>query len=253
MKQFFITAFLLYACLAEAQQTRKYTTANAHSHNDYEQARPFHLAFENGYGSIEADIYLKDGKLLVAHEPKNLDENRNLENLYLQPLEEVITRKTSLQLLIDIKTEAKSTLTALIELLQQHPSIIHHKKIRIVISGNRPSPEEMKSYPSYIFFDGRITEQYDEAALKKIALISESFLKFSKWDGVGEMKASEQSTIKALIEKIHALKKPIRFWATPDTKNSWQFFMESGVDFINTDKLVELREFLKGKRKTVNQ
>jgi hypothetical protein len=35
-----------------------YAVSNAHSHNDYEQKIPFWIAYNHGFGSIEADIFL---------------------------------------------------------------------------------------------------------------------------------------------------------------------------------------------------
>ena len=40
----------------------------AHSHNDYEHQRPLLDALDCGFCSVEADIYLVEGKLLVAHD-----------------------------------------------------------------------------------------------------------------------------------------------------------------------------------------
>ena len=44
----------------------------AHAHNDYEHARPLLDALDRGFGSIEADIWLVDGALLVAHDLKDV-------------------------------------------------------------------------------------------------------------------------------------------------------------------------------------
>jgi alkaline phosphatase len=33
------------------------TVSNAHSHNDYEQPIPFRMAYQAGFGSVEADIF----------------------------------------------------------------------------------------------------------------------------------------------------------------------------------------------------
>ena len=43
-----------------------------HSHNDYAQKRPFWGAYEAGADSIEADVFLVDCDLLVAHSRKEL-------------------------------------------------------------------------------------------------------------------------------------------------------------------------------------
>src|SRR6476620_10934165 len=65
-----------------------YSTANAHSHNDYEQKVPFHNAWEHGFGSIEADIFLVGDELIVAHDTSQLTGGRTLKSLYLDPLQQ---------------------------------------------------------------------------------------------------------------------------------------------------------------------
>ena len=230
---------------------------SAHSHNDYEQLRPFALAYENGFGSIEADIWLKDGLLVVAHDAKDIDLKKTLSILYLDPLAKRIAEnkgkvyadgKKELQLLIDIKSDAIATLNALITELRKYPSLIHNKKIRFVISGNRPQPNDYVNYPSFIFFDGRPAEQYDKKALKKVGLISENYYKFAMWNGIGEIAANQRTALLSVIKKAHEMGKPFRFWATPDTEASWKLFMELGVDYINTDKVETLASFLKRKQ-----
>jgi alkaline phosphatase len=119
-----------------------YSTANAHSHNDYEQAQPFFLAYQEKFGSIEADIHLVNGKILVAHDSKDVTVDKTLEKLYLDPLADFIKKNNgspysdpyrTLQLLIDQKTEAVSTLNALIQVLKKYPSIINNKKMFTVV------------------------------------------------------------------------------------------------------------------------
>src|SRR5215471_5490757 len=59
-----------------------------HAHNDYEHKRPLFDALDHGFCSVEADIYLVDGKLLVAHERQDVKPDRTLERLYLDPIRE---------------------------------------------------------------------------------------------------------------------------------------------------------------------
>ena len=108
-----------------------YTTAHAHSHNDYHQQTPFFSAYGEQFGSMEADVFLMYGKLLVGHDSAELTEKRTLENMYLAPLAKFIEENggfaykdtgSKLQLLIDIKTDSIATLNALAELLKK-PSI----------------------------------------------------------------------------------------------------------------------------------
>src|SRR5947207_10532669 len=89
----------------------------AHAHNDYEQKRPLFDALERGFCSIEADVWLVDGRLLVAHDRKNARPERTLEALYLDPLRERILQNggrvyrdgPTVTLLIDVKSDATNT------------------------------------------------------------------------------------------------------------------------------------------------
>ncbi|WP_114792907.1 alkaline phosphatase [Niabella yanshanensis] len=229
------------------------TTAAAHSHNDYLQKFPFWLAYHEGFGSIEADVFLKEGKLMVAHTAGEIEKERTLETLYLKPLKKVIDQNNGrvyagssriLQLLIDLKTEAVPTLKALLDELSQYPSLTGSKTLHIVITGNRPPIESYKQYPSWLLFDGDLTSTYNPDALKKVALFSDNFARYSKWNGKGRLPEAEKLKLEAAISKAHAQQKKIRFWNAPDIVNSWYSYLDMGVDFINTDHIELLSQFL---------
>src|SRR5688572_26226900 len=94
MKAFFFFLFLSVSSVFTAgeviEQPAKYSLSNGHAHNDYLNQRPFYEAYENGFGSIEADVFPVNGKLCVAHSKREIDTTRTLDLLYLQP----ITRET---------------------------------------------------------------------------------------------------------------------------------------------------------------
>lgn len=251
LRLFFVCAFLWVT--AGCSTPAKYTVANAHSHNDYNRPLPFYKAYELRYGSIEADIFLdSSGKeLLVGHSKEEIKNNpRSLDSLYLSPLSEQIQQnggrvfndpKRSLILLIDLKTQARPTLQVLVNKLRSYPQIINCINLKIVISGNRPSPADYKSYPVYIWFDGRPTESYSNDALQKIAMISTAFPR----GGLNKpLSDADEKLARSMIEKAHQLGKPFRFWGTPDNPETWKLMMEWKVDYINTDKVEELAVFL---------
>ena len=249
MKQMLLV--LCMFCSLAAVHGQSYSTANAHSHNDYEQNKPFTLAYNELFGSIEADIFLVNGTILVGHNVKDLTPSRSLENLYLAPIADYTpTRK--LQLLIDIKSEAASTLQALVDLLKKYPAIINNKNIRIVISGNAPKPAEFDQYPAFIWFDGRINTEYTKEQLQRIALLSGDFGNFvvkRRWP----LQQEDLAKLETAIKSAHDLEKPIRFWASPDFKDAWEQFIQLKVDFINTDKINELSDFMVSRNKAVHQ
>ncbi len=253
MKQ--ILTFLLFInTICGIAQPVKYTTSNAHSHNDYEQTNPLYEAYDNGFGSIEADIFLQDGRLLVGHNLSELKNDRTLENLYLTPLQSAIKnnhgypysdKKKQLQLMIDIKTSAVATLDTLIQVLQHYPSIINSQSMIITISGNRPMPETFSDYPSFIHFDGVLSEEYSNNALKKIVMLSDDFKNYSLWNGNDSLTQQDRQKLVDLINKAHRLKKKVRFWDAPDNINAWKTLMNLHVDYINTDHIQQLSDFFK--------
>ena len=173
--------------------------------------------------------------------------SRSLENLYLAPLLTYNTPNRKLQFLIDVKTEAISTLDSLIAVLKKYPTLINNKNITITISGNTPADSLFIQYPSFIHFDGRIFKNYTTAQLSKISLISEDYGKFTMWKKTWPMQVAEEEKIKLAIEKIHALNKPIRLWGTPDFPLAWEKFIEMKIDFINTDKIEEITQFFQAR------
>ena len=251
----FIGFCCMFFCLYNTTVTGQtvYTSANAHSHNDYLQHTPFYQAFNEQFGSIEADIHLRNGLLLVAHDSADVKINLTLENLYLLPILQAVKRNggyvykdssRKLQLLIDIKTDSIHTLDALIQLLKKYPAIIHNNSIRIAITGNRPHQKLYSSYPSFIWFDGNANVNYSKQALSKIVMLSDDFSEYTRWYGNGKIPDSARIIVTTLINNAHRLKKPIRFYGCPDNANAWKEMIRLKVDFLNTDHIEALSDFL---------
>jgi len=236
-----------------ATEQKIYTTADVHSHNDYENKIPFWMAYKEGFGSIEADIFLVGNHLYVGHDTLEIKKRRTLEKFYLEPLKAMIAKnhgsvykmKTrKLQILVDVKTDSVATLNRLVQVLKAYPTLIHNKNLRFTISGNRPNPKDYPKYPSFIWFDGRLSENYSLAALKKVGLISDDFTNFSNWDGKSSINPSDENKLLDLVHKVHAMNRKLRFWATPDTHTTWNEMMKLKVDYINTDSIVSLSRYL---------
>jgi alkaline phosphatase len=237
MKKIF---FLLISFSALAQSPLQ----KAHAHNDYEHERPFFEAFQLGFGSIEADVYAVNGELLVGHERSQLTLNRNLKDLYIDPIIRVLKANKEgnfHQLLIDSKTSSDSTLPLIIAALKPHAEIIQQKGLRIVISGNRPKPSQYIESPAWITFDGRSDERFPT---NKVVLESESMIKFGFWNGQGPIPAVLKEKLKNYVDQVHANGRKVRLWATPDSLLGYQALLDVGVDYIGTDKLRLLADYL---------
>ena len=245
-----ITLFCLQFCLfAQAQE---YTSSNIHSHNDYESKLPFYGAYSNETGVIEADVFLVNNELFVAHTSKEIASHNTLKSMYLEPLSSKLKNLGSkaypsnkaLLLMIDIKSDADSTLKVIAQQLKTFPDIIANKNIKVVISGNRPNPAQWKDYPEFIYFDGRLNENYTTEELARVEMISEDLHELTVWNGKGVLTQADLEKIQSTIKKVHNQNKKIRFWATQDNVNTWMTLMNLKVDFIGTDNVPELTHFI---------
>ena len=227
---------------------RSLTQTFIHAHNDYQKPEPLTNALRHKVFSIEADIYLSDNRLLIAHDKKELSAAKGLDSLYLKPIIELFRRhKGTISedssytpiLMIDIKENGEAAIAQLIKLVSMYRSVfdrsVNGKAVQLVISGERGPSSTWTSYPSYIFFDGRPKEEYDSATLQRVALISDSY---SNYAG-----KQDSSRIEQLVKKIHSMGKLVRLWASPDNSESWKQLQQLGVDVINTDKVEECRNY----------
>ena len=238
-------------CIVNCTPAKKYTVANAHSHNDYENPSPFTNAFHEGFGSIEADVFPVNGELLVAHDKKKIQQQNTLKALYLDPLLSGLMTDSlrKLNLLIDIKEnypEALSILQKELQPLQKYLSTTTEpKRVTVSISGERPPPSRYTDYPDYIFFDNDLKQQHSPDEWKRVNLVSLQFDKISAWKGEGAIPKTDLQKLKHVIDSVHSAGKPIRFWAAPDTEEAWKQQMKLHVDLIGTDKINELGRYLK--------
>ena len=244
MKHFLLCILIIFVCIPFHAQPL------IHAHNDYQQAEPLTNALRHKVFSIEADIYLSDNRLVVAHDKKELATAPTLDNLYLQPIIELFShnkgtisedRSYAPVLMIDIKENAEAAIAQLINLVSRYRSVFDRstnaKAVQLVISGDRSPSFKWTSYPSYIFFDGRPKETYDSATLQRVAFISDSYLNYIN------SQDSITGRIGHVVKEVHGMSKRFRLWGMPDNFESWKLQQELGIDIINTDKIAECRDY----------
>jgi len=237
---------------------------NAHAHNDYEQARPLLDALDRGFTSVEADVFLVDGQLLVAHNFLQVSKDRTLENLYLQPLQEralqndgrIYKDGPTVTLLVDIKTNGKAAYAAIDELLAKYDSLVSvtndgkytEKAVTVIISGDRPIHEIEESQPRRGGIDGRLSDLASDKSVDLLPLISDNWTTHFRYRGVGTMSDGERKKLHDIVAQVHSKGRRIRFWATPETPALWQELTAANVDLIGADDLGKLSEFLRSSR-----
>ena len=236
----------------------------AHAHNDYLNKRPLLDALDQGFCSVEVDIFLRGQKFHVAHTRFGIRKDRTLEEMYLKPLAERIKRNKGVVfpgqkrfiLLIDIKDDGDEAYPVLDRLLTRYGSlftaVLHgeHRPgpVTAILSGARPRDLVEKDHTRYCALDGRPGDLGGTAAPDLIPLISDKWSNHFKWRGRGLFPPEERQRLEEFVKRTRKQGRILRFWAVPDRKESWKALHESGVDLINTDKLEELSLFLRSQR-----
>jgi alkaline phosphatase len=250
MLKLFIYTTLLVAVVNSAFAQKRYSAADIHSHNDYSRPQAFYHAFNAGAGAIEADVFLRNGKLIVAHDTTNGSQYPSLKEMYLQPILKALqTKPRALHLVIDLKGAYAPILAELmVELKPLMGSIKNgnnHKPLTIIITGNRPPPAAYYHYPAFLTFDDDLQLPHNTQQWKRVAQVSLNFENYSKWRGEGTLPAVDEKVIRSVINAVHASGKQIRFWAAPDNPAGWKKLIELSSDILSTDKIDELTGVLK--------
>lgn len=234
----------------------------AHAHNDYEHERPLLDALDQGFTSVEADVWLVDGELYLGHDGPDL--TRTLRSHYLEPLAQRFRANGgslyphwdgTLRLLIDVKSDGSAAWPVIEHELAAYPELmtvyrqgrVHARAVTAVISGNRDLPAMEAATTRRSFYDGRLTDLGKGIPPALMPLVS------NNWSAVGytggPFTEAHRALLRSYVDQAHAEGYEIRFWATPDTPGAtrdtvWAEELAADVDVYNTDDLVGLRAWL---------
>lgn len=262
-----VVAGLLAASVSVASSSQpEHVTvlAQAHAHNDYEHPLPLQDALEQGFASVEADVWLMGGELLVAHDRSEVTPGSTLETLYLEPLAQQVRANGgrvhhgwdhSFQLLVDVKSEAGPTYAALDRVLRRYdemvtrysPDGVDPGAVTVIVSGNRDLQRMARHDVRYAAYDGRLHDLGSGAPSELAPLISADWTETFTWRGQGPMPVSERRRLQEIVTRAHQDGRRVRFWGTSDLpaparRRIWEAGLTAGVDHLESDRLTDLRE-----------
>jgi len=258
-----IIVALLFLSIKFSGKAQCVPLLNAFAHNDYWHKHPLYDALDNGYTNVEADVYLHKGKLVVTHLFPVINHHRTLEKLYLKPLYDYVNQNNGkvyegydnpIILMIDIKSDANKTYAMLKPLLEKYRSLLSGyengklvlRPVRVVLSGHKPYDllRDDKNRLAFIDEDLRKIPRDTSDKQNIFTMASCKYSKLLKWKGSGTLSDQEKQRLCSYVSMAHHCGAKVRLWASPDNKNVWRELLQCGVDLINTDNLVRLKNFL---------
>jgi hypothetical protein len=235
---------------------------HAHAHNDYAHVHPLFDALDNGFCSVEADIFLTNGELRVAHELSQTKPGRTLQALYLDPLRErirksgghVYTNGPQFTLLIELKQNWRLAYPALRSVLTNYSDVLttfsngteQTNAIIAIITGHEEAAMFAGETIRYAALDGGLSDLEKNPPALLVPWISGNWKKSFHWNGTGAMPDAELQKLQAIVIRAHQQGRRVRFWSAPDNPNFWQAMHVAGVDLINTDNLPGVAAFFNG-------
>ena len=250
---------------ADQKQVAPIPLTNVHAHNDYEHVHPLFDALACGFCSVEADINLVDGKLLVAHSLSAVKPDRTLQSLYLDPLRKRIAENGGrvyrdgppVWLLIDFKTNPQTTYPVLRKILEQYADILtlwrngtkQQGAVTAILTGDHPAEKLLASETvRYAAIDGVLRDLQTDPPADLVPWMSSQWSKTFRWRGRGQFPQAEAQKMREIVEQAHAQHRLVRFWGAPDNLATWKELLAAGVDLINTDDLRGAQRFLTQQR-----
>lgn len=238
---------------------------HAHAHNDYRHNRPLQDALDRGFNSVEADVYSRGETLLVGHDERDLQPDRTLRRLYLDPLAErvrqnggyVVEPNAPFFLFIDIKDDQPTTHGVLSQVLHDFVSLVGTPEdeqkataapVTVVISGSSPRQGIVAQGIRLAGADGRLADLDSDLPAAAMPVISDDWGAHFRWNGDGPMPDDEFAHLQRVTTQAHRSGRIVRFWAAPESEAVWAVLLDAGADLINTDQLDRLADFLNRRR-----
>lgn len=234
-----------------------------HSHNDYWRPRPLTDALQRGFKSVEADVFLSDGALLVGHDRKELQAGKTLEALYLAPLQDLARREKQLYqssgilfLYIDFKTEGAPLYAQLAPLLRKYENLLvkpgkKKKKglVQVILTGGYPAELVKADKKRLVFLDGKIPDLAQGLDPSLYPVVSGNWTSFFKWKGQGTMPAEELQKLETWNQQALKSGQLIRFWNVSEkneeqVKAIWKTLLPYKAMLIGADHLDWLQEVI---------
>jgi hypothetical protein len=250
--RFAVVPFDPQRCLAGALPVTSAPAPMAHAHNDYEHEHPLYDALAHGFRSVEADVYLRGGRIVVSH--IGLGSRGTLRELYLDPLARIVEQHGGsvygdgrpFYLWIDLKEDRADLQAALLAELMPRAMLTrfddsgeHPGAVTVVLTGDSDAGRALVAgaAPRPFVRDDENFDPDERPADWRWRAYSLEYDRYLSWDGEGQPDEQEVARLRCIVASTHARGRMVRLFAAPETPAFWRLAVELGVDFISSDDL----------------
>lgn len=240
----------------------------AYSHNDYENARPLADALALGYRGVETDVFLVDGVLRVGHDRRRARGSGSLEDLYLAPLQALLSRcgrvtpdSIPFLLAVEVKESSAATHDSLVALIRRYPALRERlgatrtPPIQLILVGWRPPLHGSRRAGGMpdggdVAWQHRLTRR-DTSGFgglePNVRLLSVDYGKtFGRW----WTNARQRRQWIATLEHVRSVApgRLLRVHNVPPNRYVYADLLNAGVDLIGTKDLAKTARMLRESR-----
>ncbi|KAK9383039.1 uncharacterized protein V2V93DRAFT_364097 [Kockiozyma suomiensis] len=256
--------------------TRNVFVKGIHSHNDYWRDVPLYTALSLGVVSVEADVWHYDGDetIYVGHHEAALNAQRTFQNLYLDPLIDILNQNNpnntftadqttvngvwdtnsgqTTYLFVDVKTDGNETWPYIVDALKPlndkgyltyyNGSTINYGPITVIGTGNTPYEYVSAQDNRYYFYDGPIATLNSSYPNTLNPIASGSLAQIVGDIAPSGLNSTQLALVKKLIDNAHEADIMTRFWEVAwwpvATRNTlYRQLLALGTDLLNADDL----------------
>ncbi|KAI2606703.1 hypothetical protein GGR54DRAFT_620393 [Hypoxylon sp. NC1633] len=241
---------------------------SCHSHNDYDQNIPLFSAISAGCIGIEADVFLRNGDVIIGHSSPT--SGRTLSLQYIQPLKAILDHNNngltnkdnglyaaapwqSVTLLVDFKTSETGTLDAVVKAIQplQDAGYLSHldgnnkfvpRQITVVASGSAPFDRinTGDGVPNRnVFYDAHV-DQWDTKFTSTNSYYASADFQSAIGNPSSESAFSQdqKNKVSSQVQTAHAAGLVVRYYNLPGDF-IWESLKALGVDLLNADNMYD--------------
>ena len=157
---------------------------------------------------------------------------------------------------LDLKGENLGLSSALFETLSQYSMLttftddyVEQRAVVVVLTGDALTKLDfVETYPyRYAIRDSTEFHAGDPDVDLRWGYYSLDWGTSVSWDGKNTIPSTAKRRLKALVNGVHSKGKKVRFWNVPNNEGAWKEAFAANVDFVSTDFLRRMRNFIQSK------